>query len=301
MTTFQSIAYQCIHEERAKRPTANDVLIQLKKALEFQEDIEIWEPKLPRDHKKIIQMTDSQEMYSDMSNKDIYTMLHKGILLREERVWFSLGTNEKRVEIISPKEFRFKSYYGPDNWKSIQKSRFRNVAQVLDSSNLNIRISIKAQFLSPGVHYGVYLLFKFCGPRKSSTQTYVNLTFKMGTQRLHSYFATRRDDGWMMNELYQFPNLQEEADFDVVLEGFSESTFKNQAIYVEGVEFRAISNMTPEEIIIEESKKFNILEVQQSTTDEGDSKVHSTEVQVPTEEGGLIFRFVLWVLEKCCG
>lgn len=59
--------------------------------------------------------------------------------------------------------------------------------------------------------------------------------------------------------------------------------------------------MTPEEIIIEESKKFNILEVQQSTTDEGDSKVHSTEVQVPTEEGGLIFRFVLWVLEKCCG
>lgn len=64
----------------------------------------------------------------------------------------------------------------------------------------------------------------------------------MGTQRLHSYFATRRDDGWMMNELYQFPNLQEEADFDVVLEGFSESTFKNQAIYVEGVEFRAISN-----------------------------------------------------------
>ena len=55
----------------------------------LQEDIEIWEPKLPRDHKKIIQMTDSQEMYSDMSNKDIYTMLHKGILLREERVVFA--------------------------------------------------------------------------------------------------------------------------------------------------------------------------------------------------------------------
>lgn len=64
----------------------------------------------------------------------------------------------------------------------------------------------------------------------------------MGTQYLHSYFAARRDDAWMMNELYQFPNLQEEADFDVVLEGFSESSFKNQAIYVEGVEFRAISN-----------------------------------------------------------
>ncbi|GKD67590.1 putative serine/threonine/dual specificity protein kinase, catalytic domain-containing protein, partial [Tanacetum coccineum] len=36
LTTFQNIAYQCIHEERSKRPTACAVLIQLKKALEFQ-------------------------------------------------------------------------------------------------------------------------------------------------------------------------------------------------------------------------------------------------------------------------
>ncbi|PWA49584.1 concanavalin A-like lectin/glucanase domain-containing protein [Artemisia annua] len=36
LTAFQSIAYQCIHEERSKRPTACDVLIQLKRALEIQ-------------------------------------------------------------------------------------------------------------------------------------------------------------------------------------------------------------------------------------------------------------------------
>nr|GEZ15660.1 kinase-like domain,concanavalin A-like lectin/glucanase domain protein [Tanacetum cinerariifolium] len=36
LTTFQNIAYQCIHEERSKRPTAYDVLKQLKKALEPQ-------------------------------------------------------------------------------------------------------------------------------------------------------------------------------------------------------------------------------------------------------------------------
>ncbi|KAK1410785.1 hypothetical protein QVD17_37324 [Tagetes erecta] len=36
-TTFQTIAYQCLHHEREKQPTAKEVLMQLKKAMEFQE------------------------------------------------------------------------------------------------------------------------------------------------------------------------------------------------------------------------------------------------------------------------
>ncbi|GKF18663.1 kinase-like domain, phloem protein 2-like protein, partial [Tanacetum coccineum] len=36
LVTFQNIAYKCTLEERAKRPTASDVLKQLNKALEFQ-------------------------------------------------------------------------------------------------------------------------------------------------------------------------------------------------------------------------------------------------------------------------
>ncbi|MFS7989364.1 putative protein kinase RLK-Pelle-CrRLK1L-1 family [Helianthus anomalus] len=36
LTTFQKIAYQCLHLEREKRPTTKEVLTQLKKALEFQ-------------------------------------------------------------------------------------------------------------------------------------------------------------------------------------------------------------------------------------------------------------------------
>lgn len=34
--TFARIAYQCIHHRRERRPTANEVVLQLKKALEFQ-------------------------------------------------------------------------------------------------------------------------------------------------------------------------------------------------------------------------------------------------------------------------
>ncbi|MFS7990719.1 putative protein kinase RLK-Pelle-LRR-I-1 family [Helianthus anomalus] len=36
LTTFQEIAYQCLHHEREKRPTTDDILRELKKALEFQ-------------------------------------------------------------------------------------------------------------------------------------------------------------------------------------------------------------------------------------------------------------------------
>ncbi|GKA88574.1 kinase-like domain, phloem protein 2-like protein [Tanacetum coccineum] len=36
--TFTRIALQCLHHMRERRPTANEVVIQLKKALEFQED-----------------------------------------------------------------------------------------------------------------------------------------------------------------------------------------------------------------------------------------------------------------------
>ncbi|GKD01443.1 kinase-like domain, phloem protein 2-like protein, partial [Tanacetum coccineum] len=85
LTTFQDIAYKCVSECIAERPTASDVLIQLSKALEFQVEIEIWEPKIPRDFGKIIQMTYSPESYYAMSNKDICTSLHKGFLLRENK------------------------------------------------------------------------------------------------------------------------------------------------------------------------------------------------------------------------
>ncbi|XP_035841348.1 uncharacterized protein LOC110927036 isoform X2 [Helianthus annuus] len=36
LTIFQRIAYQCLHHEREKRPTTKKVLVELKKALEFQ-------------------------------------------------------------------------------------------------------------------------------------------------------------------------------------------------------------------------------------------------------------------------
>ncbi|GJR88936.1 kinase-like domain, phloem protein 2-like protein [Tanacetum coccineum] len=154
LVTFQNIAYKCTLEERAKRPTASDVLKQLNKALEFQVEIEIWEPKIPRDFGKIIQMTYSPESYYAMSNKDICTSLHKGFLLRENKA-FSLGADGRRVEVISATEFHFKSYFGPDKWIPTQESRFGQVAWIADSSMMYLQFKIKAHLLSPGVNYGM--------------------------------------------------------------------------------------------------------------------------------------------------
>lgn len=70
-------------DEREKRPTAEEVLGQLKKALEIQEGYDIWEPKLPKDYKELIQMSKSPEIYSDKNKKELYYMFcTKGILLQ---------------------------------------------------------------------------------------------------------------------------------------------------------------------------------------------------------------------------
>ncbi|GJT90887.1 kinase-like domain, phloem protein 2-like protein [Tanacetum coccineum] len=55
-SSFVNIAYECLRDVGYKRPEAREVVLQLKKALEFQEDKEIWEPMLPRNYREIIRI-----------------------------------------------------------------------------------------------------------------------------------------------------------------------------------------------------------------------------------------------------
>ncbi|KAI7731908.1 hypothetical protein M8C21_027229, partial [Ambrosia artemisiifolia] len=51
--------------------------------------------------------------------------------------------------------------------------------------------------------------------RKSEAKRmYVNLKYKMGNESLNAYFATWREDGWMMIELFQFLNHKKDTDFE---------------------------------------------------------------------------------------
>lgn len=124
---------------------------------------------------------------------------------------------------------------------SLNICRFHKVAEMLDISNLKIQIKIKPLFLSKDVNYGVNLIFRFCGPIKSKAKrVYVNLKYKNRGQTLHAYFATWREDDWMMIELCRFLNDKEDIDFEFLLESFSRCYCESGVIYIEGIEFRAI-------------------------------------------------------------
>ncbi|KAJ0736028.1 putative protein kinase RLK-Pelle-LRR-I-1 family [Helianthus annuus] len=247
LTTFQKIAIRCLHFDWIGRPTMNDLIIELKKALEFQEDYEIWEPKLPIDYKEIIRASKTPECDSEMK-KDLYHMLSKGILLQDAKVLFSLGSNGERNEMISAKRFSYKNHLLP-KWRSLPESRFPKVAKMFYISNLNIQIKIRTQYLSPSVNYKVHLIFRFSGPRKSQAKRmYVNLKYKMWNESLNAFFATWREDGWMMIELFQFLNHKKDTDFEVILEGFSRCYCGSDSIYIEGIQFQAIDNVKHEEI-----------------------------------------------------
>nr|GFC69643.1 protein kinase-like domain, phloem protein 2-like protein [Tanacetum cinerariifolium] len=66
-------------------------------------------------------------------------------------------------------------------------------------------------------------------------------------ESLHAYFATWRDKDWMMIELYQFLNENKDVDFEFLLESFSSHYCGESAVYVEGIEFRAIDKVKHEE------------------------------------------------------
>ena len=123
--------------------------------------------------------------------------------------------------------------------------RFETVVEMSDISKLNIEIKTNAQLLSPNVVYGVYLVFKLSDSRKfSSKPMCVNLKYRKGLESLHAYFATWRDKDWMMIELYQFLNQNEDVVFEFLLESFSSHYCGETEVYVEGIEFRAIDKVS---------------------------------------------------------
>ena len=73
---------------------------------------------------------------------------------------------------------------------------------------------------------------------------YVNLKYKKGKENLHAYFATWKDDKWMMIELYQLFCQKKDTNFDVLIENFSRYHCGNGFIYLEDIEFRVIDDVS---------------------------------------------------------
>ncbi|XP_071717766.1 F-box protein At2g02240-like [Rutidosis leptorrhynchoides] len=243
LVTFLNITYQCLNKTREQRPTAHEVVLQLKEALDFQMDCEIWEPKLPKDYKEIIEISNSPDIYSDEKKEHLYNIFSNGILLQQGDVVLSFDGHGERNELISATKFTYENH-SPHKWRSLTASRFHKVAEMLDISNMMIKIETKPQLLSPDVVYGVHLVFKFCKSRDCSSEpVYVNLKYKMGDETYHSHFATQRDQEWMMIELYRFLNQKDNVELAFLIESLSPfNRGDDDVIYVEGIEFRAHNN-----------------------------------------------------------
>ncbi|KAK9050843.1 hypothetical protein SSX86_030186 [Deinandra increscens subsp. villosa] len=242
---FQTIAFDCLKVDSDDRPSINKVVKQLSQALNFQEYYEIWEPKLSIHYKEIIR---ASQIYDSEIKNDPYDMFYRGIPIHDGKVWLSLGSNEGRNEMISARKFSYENHRSL-KWRPVQGSRFQKVAKMLDITKLKIQISITTQYLSPGVNYGAFIIFKVPDTKKSSSKPiYVGLKYRKGGENLHAYFATWRDDNWMMIELCRFLCDKKDTDFEVELESFSRYNCGRDAIYIEGIEFRVIESVTHEKI-----------------------------------------------------
>ncbi|PWA87248.1 protein kinase-like domain, Phloem protein 2-like protein [Artemisia annua] len=274
LTTFIDTATWCLSDRRDLRPSAFLVIKDLKEALEYQEDYETWEPKLPRDYKKILRFSEIPKM---KKFKDIYDTLCKGFHLRDREVYFSLGSKGEKTYMVSPALFSYKNRRVL-KWRHVPKSRFQKVAKMLNLSDLNIHVNMRTPFLSSGANYAVHLIFKFCDPRMSSKKpSYVKLTYKMGGEIFHAYFAIWRDEDWMKIELCHFLKHKEYTNFEVLLEGFSQNYCGSGAIYVEGIEFHTIDNVRHEEFekLIDVQKDSPTDRDNRSENDDGGGKLFS--------------------------
>ncbi|GJT24330.1 phloem protein 2-like protein, partial [Tanacetum coccineum] len=233
------VAYQCLNKDQEKRPTMALVIQELEKALNIHEEWEC-EQKLPEDYERIMKMIENLESQI-ITKKDLYSLLFTGTRLNNGEVWLSLSKDGKVNEMISATTFSYENCWSSE-LKVLENSRFGTVAEISDASHLKIPINIKTQFLSLGIIYGAYLVFKFCDPKTVSSKPYVNLEYRIASEDLNSYVAMRRDDGWMMIELCRFRNHNQITELKVQLERFWGHPSGSGPIFVDGIEFRPIDN-----------------------------------------------------------
>ncbi|GJW77849.1 kinase-like domain, phloem protein 2-like protein [Tanacetum coccineum] len=127
---FSRIAYQCLDHRRERRPTASEVIKQLKKALEFQEDYEIWEPKyLARDYREIFQMVKSAQTSMFQKKEELYNyILKKGIppLNRTKRFCYSMNEDVVFEFLLES----FSSHYCGESAVYVEGIEFRAIDKV---------------------------------------------------------------------------------------------------------------------------------------------------------------------------
>ncbi|XP_076916932.1 uncharacterized protein LOC143576793 [Bidens hawaiensis] len=239
LKTFSRIAFQCLHENREARPTMSLVVEKLKTALEFQEKYE-W-MKHPQDYEKINRTAVHPLKYK--SKTELKSCLSKGILLNAVKTWFSLNKNGEHCEMISAADCLIPPAQAStfDEYVTDQSSRF-HPKKCYKSYNGMFNAHVRTQFLSPQIKYTVNLVLRPTYYTRFNPH-YIGVKYRLEgeTKPLVSCLADKREDEWLMVELFQFESQKRNVDLEISFEGFMNTSSDHYVI--EGVEFQPTEKM----------------------------------------------------------
>uniref|UniRef100_A0A251SBJ9 Putative serine-threonine/tyrosine-protein kinase catalytic domain-containing protein n=1 Tax=Helianthus annuus TaxID=4232 RepID=A0A251SBJ9_HELAN len=223
---FSDIAYQCLKESREDRPKMSAVVAELERSLDLlncQEFIGEWNKQFPLNYR---------------SEVELKKFRSKGVLLNGGKTWFSLNKKGEHCEMITIAEC-LGSDVKSNNFSTEYNSRFA-MGNYRFESYWRFKADVKTQFLSPGITYAVYLVFKFYRGGKRRCET-ISLKYRLQGERESSvsYLAyEREDDGWWACELYHFTCDHRIVDLQIMFEGFDNLS----DILVQGIEFQPLEN-----------------------------------------------------------
>ncbi|GJU68058.1 phloem protein 2-like protein [Tanacetum coccineum] len=227
---LSQVAYDCLQKDQAKRPKmGSDSKMDREESVQHPYEKEASESK-------------------EITKKDLYSIFSSGIRLNNGKVLLSLNKDGKAKEMISATMFSYEKCWS-SKWKVLENSRFGTVAKISNTQNLKIQIKIKTQFLSLGIIYGAYLVFKFCDPKMVSSKPYVDLKYKTASGELNSYIVERRDGEWLMIELCRFRSDNQIIDFNSSdwREAYMGTSCGHRSIFLDGIDFNTIE--TFEEVV----------------------------------------------------
>ncbi|XP_023743705.1 uncharacterized protein LOC111891875 isoform X1 [Lactuca sativa] len=237
LATFSDIAYRCLQKYRGERPKMCHVVEKLENALRFQEIFEDVEQKWLY-YEEISKAASPRLVYR--SEEHLKILLSKGIFLHRGKTWFCLDKDGEHCEMISAAECLIpirivsSSYY-----KQQKKSRIAVKSRFAVNYNIpysrQFKTHVKTQFLSSHVTYTLNLVFH---SDHYTSNDYLGLNYILAGETKSStvYLANKREDGWLMAELYQFNSDSRNVDFEITFQS-------NDRLLVEGIEFLPVERV----------------------------------------------------------
>ncbi|KAI3690235.1 hypothetical protein L2E82_48212 [Cichorium intybus] len=239
LETFLDIAYRCLQISREQRPQMYDVVEKLEMALGLQEIFEQVQPRV--DYEEISKTAVVPLVYE--SEEELKMLLSKGIIVDGGKTWFMLNKNGENCVMISAAEcltliefaLRRNPTYRP------KKSTFP--VDYDAPFCLQFKTHVKTHYLSPYITYTVYLVFNFFYGRMG----YFELNYKLaGENKTWTVrIADKRENGWLMAELYQFTSDTRNVDLEITFEC-------STALVVDGIEFQPLERVEDE--VLEDAK-----------------------------------------------